>query len=544
MVNPRHEINYLGIICTINYDGGGAPTRIKRESNMAEHTRKDPRAKVLSMTVRYRSATLDEFIEHHSHDVSRGGMYIKTPQPFPAGTLLKFEVKIAADQRVMQGVGRVVWRREADDATADHPAGMGVKFIKLDEESKNIIDQLVTARTDDTSAFDEVEPQAEAAQPTGVEPPAAAVKPAETEGFFPKSADDVPKPAPEDRTVMKQATELLQEALREVGAAAGTSEPSRPVDDAIPKAPKAASAAPGRTAQLQAQAPAADNAPRVQRVPAPVVPGAKVESRSKADQSAVAEPHRFEPMKAQAARSALKQSGGDAAPKTVPASPMAARRAVAQPQPASARDETKIPTKAANSSARAMRVGITLVLVGAAAALVVALSHKSERRLEPQPSPLVQKNNDEVRAAPVVLNLVQPASSVAAAASVAAEASAAPAPSAAPSATAAPSTSASAPAAAESAKATEETKAAPTSKARQPVVRPRKTVTSAPAAAAAEPAEEAPTSPTPKPASTETSGSSEATPPAATPAASAKSKTKPATPATPAPAAPAEESPL
>jgi hypothetical protein len=35
------------------------------------------------MTVRYKSATIDEFIEHHSHDVSRGGMFIKTPSPFP-----------------------------------------------------------------------------------------------------------------------------------------------------------------------------------------------------------------------------------------------------------------------------------------------------------------------------------------------------------------------------------------------------------------------------------------------------------------------------
>src|SRR5690348_16565205 len=78
---------------------------------MIQETRKDPRAKVLSMTVRYKSATLDEFIEHHSHDISRGGMFIKTPAPFPGGTLLKFEVRIADEQKVVQGVGRVVWKR-------------------------------------------------------------------------------------------------------------------------------------------------------------------------------------------------------------------------------------------------------------------------------------------------------------------------------------------------------------------------------------------------------------------------------------------------
>src|SRR4051812_25336857 len=120
---------------------------------MAQDTRKDPRAKVLTMTVRYKSATLDEFIEHHSHDVSRGGMFIKTPSPFPAGTLLKFEVKIAADQKVMQGVGRVMWKREATDGSSDtRPSGMGVKFIKIDEQSRKVIDQLVDTRGSGTTS--------------------------------------------------------------------------------------------------------------------------------------------------------------------------------------------------------------------------------------------------------------------------------------------------------------------------------------------------------------------------------------------------------
>ncbi len=107
------------------------------------------------MTVRYRSATLGEFIEHHSYDVSRGGMFIKTPSPFPPGTLLKFEVKIADEQRLMQGVGRVVWKREEQDASTDSPAGMGVKFIKIDDASQALIERLVDSRGDEgPGAFD------------------------------------------------------------------------------------------------------------------------------------------------------------------------------------------------------------------------------------------------------------------------------------------------------------------------------------------------------------------------------------------------------
>jgi len=44
--------------------------------SMTQDTRKDPRAKIVSLNVRYKSATVDEFIENHSHDVSKGGLEI------------------------------------------------------------------------------------------------------------------------------------------------------------------------------------------------------------------------------------------------------------------------------------------------------------------------------------------------------------------------------------------------------------------------------------------------------------------------------------
>lgn len=150
------------------------------------------------MTVRYRSATLGEFIEHHSYDVSRGGMFIKTPSPFPPGTLLKFEVKIAGEQRVMQGVGRVVWKRDRPSEETGEPAGMGIKFIKIDDSSKSVIEKLVEARGPGSGAFE--------ASPDSAAAPG---------NMFPTGAAE--PPAPEDRTVMKPATELLNEALVKTG---------------------------------------------------------------------------------------------------------------------------------------------------------------------------------------------------------------------------------------------------------------------------------------------------------------------------------------
>src|SRR6476469_699352 len=110
---------------------------------MSQDTRKDKRAKIVSLNVRYKSATVDEFIENHSHDVSKGGLFIKTPTPFPPGTLIKFEIRIAGDKAVIAGVGRVVWKRKTAAANAERPARMSVKFIKIDESSRQMIDRIV-----------------------------------------------------------------------------------------------------------------------------------------------------------------------------------------------------------------------------------------------------------------------------------------------------------------------------------------------------------------------------------------------------------------
>ncbi len=138
---------------------------------MTQDTRKDRRVKIVSLNVRYKSATVDEFIDNHAHDVSRGGIYIKTGSPFPPGTLLKFEIRLASDQALITGVGRVVWKRDTVQGTGDRPAGMGVKFIKIDEPSKTVIDRLVNTRSDAGRAY---ESESESPSPEATPAPVAA----------------------------------------------------------------------------------------------------------------------------------------------------------------------------------------------------------------------------------------------------------------------------------------------------------------------------------------------------------------------------------
>ena len=82
---------------------------------MADDVRKSKRAPV-SLKVRFKSATVDEFIEQYSADISKGGIFIKSEEPLPPGTLLKFEFQLKDNSPLIQGVGRVVWKRASDEA--------------------------------------------------------------------------------------------------------------------------------------------------------------------------------------------------------------------------------------------------------------------------------------------------------------------------------------------------------------------------------------------------------------------------------------------
>ncbi len=314
---------------------------------MTEDTRKDPRTKFVSLNVRFKSANVEEFIDNHSYDVSRGGLFVKTSSPFASGTLLKFEIRLAADEPVIAGVGRVVWKRETSQATPDRPAGMGVKFIKVDDKSRDLIERVVAQHGSAGGAYDVGEPAAEGAvdAPKGAPPidaPAAAeahpasappgaatsinrtvpsggslpasmppmpmfnttvpqspaAKAAERApearagGFFPETDSVGDMPAPEERTVMRQASEFLEVALKEAGGSLeelGKLEPAKPISapaatiaevpaheaksDAAHEAAPAAPAAAEQAADGQ-QAPAAAEAAAVAApIPTPAKSG-------------------------------------------------------------------------------------------------------------------------------------------------------------------------------------------------------------------------------------------------------------------------------
>jgi uncharacterized protein (TIGR02266 family) len=109
---------------------------------MAEPIDKDTRGPV-NLRIKFRSESLQQFIERYGVDVSRGGIFIRTREPLPVGTRLKLDFQLVDTAPLFQGDGTVVWIREHDATRAGVTPGMGVRFDRLTPESQTTLDTIL-----------------------------------------------------------------------------------------------------------------------------------------------------------------------------------------------------------------------------------------------------------------------------------------------------------------------------------------------------------------------------------------------------------------
>src|SRR5215831_20928318 len=110
-----------------------------------QDSRRDMRTPV-TLKIKFKSASLNQFIERYSVDVSRGGIFIRTKEPLPVGTQLKFEFQLQDSQPLISGEGTVVWIREHDPTRTGVAPGMGVRFDRLTPQSQQVLDRILSEK--------------------------------------------------------------------------------------------------------------------------------------------------------------------------------------------------------------------------------------------------------------------------------------------------------------------------------------------------------------------------------------------------------------
>ena len=72
---------------------------------------------------------LNALLSDYTHNISRGGTFIRTDRPRGVGTVLSFTIRAPelGEPIVLRGVVR--WVVQPGQATSDQPTGMGIAFV-------------------------------------------------------------------------------------------------------------------------------------------------------------------------------------------------------------------------------------------------------------------------------------------------------------------------------------------------------------------------------------------------------------------------------
>jgi len=83
---------------------------------------------------------LNALLSDYTHNISRGGTFIRTQRPLAVGTVVHFTIRAPAlgEPLLLRGVVR--WVVDAQQAGKDRPAGMGIAFVYDSPADKEAIE--------------------------------------------------------------------------------------------------------------------------------------------------------------------------------------------------------------------------------------------------------------------------------------------------------------------------------------------------------------------------------------------------------------------
>ncbi|HTE50479.1 MAG TPA: PilZ domain-containing protein [Kofleriaceae bacterium] len=97
------------------------------------------------VSINHEFASIEELVSEYVTNISRSGVFIRSENPLPIGTLVNLCFSVILDDlETVTGVGKVV--RVSQD-----PRGMGIVFVELDTVSEKIVESLFARPIDERS---------------------------------------------------------------------------------------------------------------------------------------------------------------------------------------------------------------------------------------------------------------------------------------------------------------------------------------------------------------------------------------------------------
>jgi len=100
-----------------------------------------PEVPIVRIQLRYPDEAV--FIQRYAPNVTRGGIFLASRNPFPVGNIVRFEVSLTQGAPLLWGTGKVTWVREFNPQEPQRAHGMGVQFLQVAPESRAMLDRLL-----------------------------------------------------------------------------------------------------------------------------------------------------------------------------------------------------------------------------------------------------------------------------------------------------------------------------------------------------------------------------------------------------------------
>ena len=185
---------------------------------MADPNTRTGKRTPVTLKIKFKSETLEQFIERYAVDVSQGGIFIRTKEPLAVGTQMRFEFQLRDASPLIGGEGTVVWTRENDPSRPAIAPGMGVRFDRLAEGSQAVLERILAEKAKQAPnrpASDSIRPPLFTDTPTRVAPAPIQEQLLGAQKALRRNDDDQHTPLPKPMPFATDADEFPDEAFEE-----------------------------------------------------------------------------------------------------------------------------------------------------------------------------------------------------------------------------------------------------------------------------------------------------------------------------------------
>lgn len=84
-----------------------------------------------------------DFFKSYIANLGEGGLFINTTKNLPVGSLLDLEFNLPDSDQAVNTKGKVVWTRSQDISTEKIPPGMGIQFMDMNPDDKELLNNYI-----------------------------------------------------------------------------------------------------------------------------------------------------------------------------------------------------------------------------------------------------------------------------------------------------------------------------------------------------------------------------------------------------------------